>query len=219
MPARRLLPLAAAAFVLVSAGAAKASGLRPVATRVSTLATDEQRYVAWESPGKRSIVVLDTKTGRRRRLDVRCPLMGGAPAAEGRFLLECGSGETALLDVRSGVAVSLPSLAAPSYGEPGWTGAGARYVVGKGANGPGCRKLKRHEGCLALYEIATGRVSEVAETLSPDPDRPGAPPLCPALRRRVFEFGESEDPKARVRSPHSAATSPTGPASRSSRSG
>src|ERR1700722_594689 len=132
---------AAALVLLATAPVAHASKLRLVAPRVSTFATDAERYLAWEVPSRQGITVLDTRTGHRHTLSAACRLMngipgpgpvGGAPAAAGRFLLECGEESRALLDARTGNTTLLPFLPPRPYAEYGpiWEGVGSRYVIG-----------------------------------------------------------------------------------------
>jgi hypothetical protein len=59
-----------------------------------------------------------------------------------------------------------------------------------------CRGPRREERCTALYEIATGTVSYVPESQEPDPDRPGARPICRVLRAKVLRLEEPQDERA-----------------------
>ncbi|MBA3809392.1 MAG: hypothetical protein H0X28_13530 [Solirubrobacterales bacterium] len=43
-------------------------------------------------------------------------------------------------------------------------------------------EMRRHEPCLALYNVATGVVTERPQSQLADLDRPGAPVVCGALR-------------------------------------
>jgi hypothetical protein len=192
-----------AVFVLlVAVPVAGASRLRLVAPRVSSFASDDARYLAWEVPGRPGVTALDMRTGERRTFSAPCPLMegdpgpenGGAPAAAGRFLLECGEESRALLDVRTGDTTTLPSLAPdPYYGYgPIWAAVGSRYVTGSAGTSGRCPNRRPHEGCEALYAIGTGKVTDVAQRLVPDPNRPGAPPLCHALRAKAFVLSKHE---------------------------
>lgn len=194
--------LVAVAVLLVAVPVAGASRLRLVAPRVSSFASDDARYLAWEVPGRPGVTALDMRTGKRRTLSAPCPLMegdpgpeiGGAPAAAGRFLLECGEESRALLDVRTGDTTTLPSLAPhPYYGYgPIWEAVGSRYVIGSAGTSERCPNRRPHEGCEALYAIATGKVTDVAQRLVPDLNRAGAPPLCRALRAKARAFSEHE---------------------------
>jgi hypothetical protein len=181
------LLVVAVASLGVLPSAAVGSPFRQLASTVTAFASDGTRYVAWEAPGEKHIFILDTRTGHRSLVSSPCGLVDKAPAAAGRFLLECGLQEEALLDARTGITRMLPAApphSAPGYG-PIWTGVGSRYVIGEGGDSERCRKHRRHEGCLALYDIATSAISEVAESDLPDPDRPGARAVCRALQSRV----------------------------------
>jgi hypothetical protein len=93
-----------------------------------------------------------------------------------------------VLDVHTRSATPLPTPPPHEVGEygPVWAGVGARYVIGKAGLHARCHRAKRHESCTALYDIATHRITEIPESLVPDPNLPGAPPLCHALRSTVF---------------------------------
>jgi len=139
--------------------------------------------------------VLDSRTGRKSQVDTSCYLEDRAPASAGRFLLTCGEAGQALVDVRSALVVPLPKPPPHEYGEYGpiWAGVGSHYVIGKAGQGARCHRTRRHESCTALYDIAKHALREVPETSVPDPDLPDAPPLCRALRRRVFMRSEFEE--------------------------
>lgn len=174
---------------------AAASPLRRIASDVGAFASDGARYVAWEPARPRGarhvahspIVVLDTGSGRTFRVPTDCSLEDRAPAAAGRFLVACVPGGQALLDVRKRLVTPLPSQQSVR-----WMGVGLRYAVGRVEGAGSCRPFKAHEPCTALYEIATGVVSEAPATLVPDPDRAGAPALCRRLRHRVFARDDYE---------------------------
>lgn len=181
-------------LALLPAVPAAAAKLHRVATDTTSYASDGTRYVAWEVHAHHGISVLDTGTRRRIEVSSRCGLEDGAPAAADRFLLGCAAEEQALLDVQTGVVIPLPKPPPHLIGEYGpiWTGVGLRYVIGKAGLHARCQRPKRHESCTALYDIATGVMSEVPESGVPDPDRRGAPPLCRALRRKVFRRSKLE---------------------------
>jgi hypothetical protein len=194
-----LIAAVLAVSLILAAANAHASPLRRIATNIGPFASDGARYVAWEafmagSLAGGQIEVLDTRTARKHTVSTRCGLEGGAPAAAGLFLVSCGHEEQGLLNVRTGVVRSLPPPPPHLYGEygPVWTGVGRRYLVGKGGLHARCHRPSRHERCTALYDIATAAVREVPESTVPDPDRPGAPPLCGALRRKIFLRSELE---------------------------
>ena len=54
MPVRRTLLIVLLAMALVACGPARGAPLRPVASGVTALATDDERYVAWESAAERA---------------------------------------------------------------------------------------------------------------------------------------------------------------------
>ncbi len=174
---RRLL-LVIALFA-VAPPAARASRLHVLVPAATTFTSDGTRWVAFEEPGVKGIHVLDTDTGHGVTFASPCVLEDKAAAAAGHFLLDCGSEEEeqALLDARSGATTRLPKR---TYR---WYGVGARYAIGLTRGR--CRGLRREEGCLALYDIADGRIDKVAPSIVPDPNRPGAPPVCRRLRRRI----------------------------------
>jgi hypothetical protein len=178
-----------AAFLLMdSTGIAEVPALRRIAANTVTFASDGSRYAAWEVRGRATIYILDTRSGRTSKVQANCSLDSGAPAGAGRFLAWCSGSEQKLLDARTGAFLPLPKPPPHEYGSYGpiWTGVGLRYVVGSAGSNGQCLKAKRHESCTALYDIARGTMSEVAESQMPDPDLPGAPPLCRALRRKVY---------------------------------
>ena len=167
------------ALLAAAPAGARASRLHVLVPAVTTFTGDGARWVAFEEPRVKGIHVLDTDTGHGATFASPCVLEDKAAAAAGRFLLECGveEEEQALLDARSGATIRLPG------GTYRWYGVGARYVIGLTRGR--CRGVRREEGCLALYDIADGTVDKVAPSIVPDPNRPGAPPVCRRLRRRV----------------------------------
>jgi hypothetical protein len=184
---RWALALATVALLVV-ASSAHASKLHRIVSSITTFASDGTRYIAWEVPRQKPIFVLDSRTGRTRAFRSPCGLKDKSPAAAGRFLLECEhQEEEGLLDVRTGVTRVLPTAPPHPYAEYGpiWEGVGSRYVIGKGGTSGRCPNRGRNEQCLALYDIATRKVTEVRESQVPDPNRAGAPPLCRGLRYRV----------------------------------
>jgi hypothetical protein len=170
--------LVIALFAVAPAGA-RASRLHVLVPAVTAFTGDGTRWVAFEEPGVKGIHVLDTDAGHGATFASPCVLEDKAAAAAGRFLLDCGSEgeEQALLDARSGATTRLPGR---TYR---WYGVGARYAIGLTRGR--CMGLRREEGCLALYDIANGTVDKVAPSIVPDPNRPGAPPVCRGLRHRV----------------------------------
>jgi hypothetical protein len=184
----RWLIAVAALILLLAAPSAEASKLRRLVPNVVAFASDGTRYIAWEVLRQKPIFVFDTRTNRIRAFMSPCGLKDRAPAAAGRFLLECGlEEEEALLDARTGVTTRLPTAPPHPYADYGpiWEGVGSRYVIGKGGTSGRCPNRGRNEECLALYDIATRKVTEVRESQVPDPNRAGAPPLCRGLRNRV----------------------------------
>jgi hypothetical protein len=190
--------LAFAALVLLTAApSAVASRLHPIATGVIAFSSDGTRYVAWEGQAKDTIFMLDTRTGRRKTINAPCPLDDKAPAAAGRFLLGCSTAteeHALLLDARTMRTTVLPGASYLSDGLHGavWHGVGRYYVIGSTGVHARCDRLRRHEDCVALFDIATGVMSEVPEWRVPDVDRTGAPPLCHALRENVRHMSQGE---------------------------
>lgn len=180
------IALGAIALLAATSGNARASAFHRLDGNAKFFDTDGTRYAAWQYRPGFPIIVYDTATGHRGEIEDGCDLAGGAAA--GRFLVDCRE-KTALLDFRTGVLTPLPETGA------GWAEVGSRYVSSAYENGVRCRGMRRHEGCLVLYDIATRLVTKVPEARVPDLDRPGAPPVCPALRRRVLaseRVGETE---------------------------
>jgi hypothetical protein len=168
--------------------------LRRGAFTTVAFATDGGHYAAWqERRGAGRLVVIDTRSGARRQVMAppTCELydhVGEAPmslpAAGGRFLLACNEGR-AVFDARGDGFVTLPPIGPFT---PGWLRVGLRYAEGQTRSG--CQRsaaeAKRGAYCLALYDLATGSVSYRSESQPVDLDRPGAPAICPALRRRLI---------------------------------
>lgn len=190
--------LASAACVLaatlgVAVPSAHATAWRRLAPSVVNFSSDGTRYVAWQVSEGSPIVVFDTRTGHRGEFASRgCQLddQGGSPqegfrAADGRFLILCGR-TTGLFDVRTGPIATLPT---GEYG-PSWGVVGSRYVEGSDAKHK-CRQTAREVRqelyCVALYDIATGVVTERPHSGVADLDRPGAPPVCARLRAKITE--------------------------------
>lgn len=98
--------------------------------------------------------------------------------SSGRFLLQCGVYEQAVLDVRTGQTQLLPDDLSHYW----WRVAGTDYAESPNT---GCGG---YDKCFALYDLATGAISVRRAPAIVDLDRPGAPtaPLCPALRRRIL---------------------------------
>src|ERR1700737_1598265 len=165
-----------------------------LATSAIAFASDGTRYVAWEVAGQERLFVLDTRTGRRFTIK-GCGIEDRAPATAGRFLGGCKGEAQALIDVRRRTVTSLPEPPPHLYGEYGpiWTGVGLHYVIGRAGLHARCHRPRRHEGCTALYDIATRVMTEVPETRVPDPDRPGAPPICHGLRAKVFGLSKRDN--------------------------
>lgn len=175
-----------------SSQSAFASGFRRLDGNAASFVTDGTRYAAWQYQRTSPIVVFDTRTGHRGEILDGCALAESGPyvtAAAGRFLVGCGHG-AALLDVRTGALTMLPT---GEYG-PEWDAVGRRYVSGPAELHARCLRTKRHEGCIALYEIATGAVHKVPEAHVPDLDRPGAPPACAAFRHKLLRLNREELP-------------------------
>jgi hypothetical protein len=184
------------ALTIAPASAATPS-FRKLAASIAAFQSDGSRYVAWQTRIGGPVMVFDTRTGAQRRLNLPpgCELSSeedhesGRDAAAGRFLLSCRGTpglESALLNGRSGTVTPLPNGAR-------WIAVGTRYALGVSAASTCVQS--RHElavgeehglACLALYDLAGGRVSYRPPSLWPDLDQTGAPAICPSLRARVF---------------------------------
>jgi hypothetical protein len=171
-----------------------ASPLRKLASSTAAFLSDGSRYVAWQS-ARSGVVVLDTRSGHRGEitLPAGCKLAGGmgpgewAPegeprtiAAGGRFMVNC-TVTFGLLDVRTGAVTMLPKGSE-------WRIVGKGYVQGRAVEG-------KCLSCTALYDIATGVVSARPPEQALDLDQRGAPPICRALRRHVFNEREAGLPR------------------------
>jgi hypothetical protein len=165
--------------------------LRPIVASTVTFSSDGGRFVAWQTSEKGAIIAMDTETGYRWTANTGgCELDDGPeglPAGSGRFLVYCNHSKE-LLDARTGRMKPLPTT---EYG-PDWEAVGSRYV--EGVVKLECRrsKLEIREGrpCAALYDIATGAISYRTQLAVTNLDRPGAPPICKALRTRIDENWE-----------------------------
>ena len=189
-----------------AASATSAVPLRRLVASTVAFASDGSRYVAWQTRVGAPVVAFDTRTGAQRRLDlpVGCELASeeeresGRDAAAGRFLLNCRGGrsvESALLNGRDGMIMPLPNAA-------DWTAVGTRYVLGV-SEASTCVQSRSEQAigeehglpCLALYDLASGRVSYRPPSLWPDIDQAGAP-ICPRLRQKPLteqiKHGERE---------------------------
>lgn len=152
-------------------------------------ASDGTRYAAWQVTESSPIVVLDSRTGKRKSY-AGCSLVNeeeeqGPVAGAGRFVVRCGAAPERLLDVRTGIETPMPT---PNVGE--WGVAGTRYVEALGREvyspelhdcGLSASEVRGEAACIPLYDIATGAVSYRRPSQPPDIDRPGAPPICRAL--------------------------------------
>jgi hypothetical protein len=170
--------------------AASSFSLRERAPSTRAFASDGSRYAAWQASEGSPIVVLDAATGQRRSVapPAGCKLQSQEDqtsgeaipsASSGRFLLQCGVYEQGVLDLlHAGEAQLLPD----DLGRYRWTVVGTRYAESPNT---GCRGF---DGCIALYDLATGAISIRHVPGLVDLDRSGAPPvaLCAALRRRVL---------------------------------
>jgi hypothetical protein len=180
---RRLaLALAAVALAGTPAPAVARAGWARIATDVKAFATDRYRYAAWQRPGA-PITVLDTATGRRSAMAKGCELQGGqGEGADGRFLVGCGTG----LDLLAADDGRLTPLLHFEYGS-GPVLARSYVFASSAATGSRCGARPTHDGCMALYEIATGVSSVVPQSRAVDLDEPGARPVCPALRHELYQ--------------------------------
>src|SRR6202035_1223375 len=103
---------------------------------------------------------------------------------DGRFLVSCEGG-AALFEVSTASLKRLPNTTTVD-----WAAVGSRYVEGRDLRGS-CRRNREErahdEPCVAFYSIADGRVTERPRSQVGDVDRPGAPTICPVLRRKVLD--------------------------------
>jgi hypothetical protein len=94
----------------------------------------------------------------------------------------------ALLEVATGRLRPIPATIKGQWGV-----VGSRFVEGFDARHV-CRQTREEraweEPCLALYDLATGAVSDRPQWQVGDLDKPGAPLICPVLRRSVARSGE-----------------------------
>jgi hypothetical protein len=191
-----------ASVVVCVASSAKASVLRQLVPSVAKFVSDGARYAAWQVQRGSPIVVLDTETGQEKEIPapVGCGLeeeqhgVHGWQATAGRFLLTCVGGEWRLLDVRTAGVTVLPRKT--GHFESGWDSVGTRYAEGN-TGGHACARsgseAKRGLECITVYDIATTAVTYRPQSVVPDLNRAGAPPICARLRKTVIlerEFGD-----------------------------
>lgn len=166
------------ASCLLASQASWATPLRRAAVRLTGLATDYERWVAWEVAGQNTAEVLDVKNGHLRKVPMPEPCLKGFPngreSTSGMLFLPCDE----YLNARTGQIGSLPN---PDAVE--WNRIGTRYAEGRPAHCP----LKN---CVSMLDLATGTVSLRTGPQLFDLDRPGAPavPICPGLRERVLSY-------------------------------
>jgi hypothetical protein len=185
-----------AAFGGLSPAAAVASWRRLV-TGTVRVASDGTRYLAWQTSNTTTLTVFDSRKRRTSTysLPESCPLADeergtederGLHAAGGRFIVFCGRG-TALFEVATGALRPLPKTIKGQWGV-----VGSRYVEGFDARHL-CRQTReekaRERPCLALYDLATGAVSDRPQSQVGDLDETGAPLICPVLRGSVARSG------------------------------
>jgi hypothetical protein len=191
------LVLAATLVLLACAGSAAAGPRAPksfrlVATKTVAFASDGVRFAAWQTKAPGPIVFFDTRTGGVRTDDRGCALAGlegdgqiEATAAAARFLIGC-AGSPFLLNAATGGLTSLPS--SPAVRE--WRWVGERNVIGFSASSrcrQSSRERRRGDPCLATYNLATSMLTYRPLSMIGNPDRAGAPPICPRLRPLVAE--------------------------------
>lgn len=173
-----VIAVGAVLALLASCPAALASSLGYVA-RVRAFASDGEHYVAWQTGGlKTPIVVLDTRTGRRQefRAPSRCGLDNDAEdgeredtAAAGRFLVSCPE-HAGLLNVATGQVAILPNVRRGETDE--WSRVGKRYVLGKGT----------------IYDIETGAARRIKRPADLDARGASMKAHCPAVRRLADRY-------------------------------
>jgi hypothetical protein len=180
--------LLAVALMAAASSPAHASRFRRLDGDATAFLTDGARYAIWQHSPSSPLIVYDTLTRHRGEIADGCELYGNfaesppayQEASDGRFLVYCKEGP-ALLDARNGKLALIPEA------EGFWGEVGSRYVVSTYGNGVRCRGMKRHEGCVVLYDIATRAIKKVPESRVPDIDHPGARPVCRALRESVLQ--------------------------------
>ena len=190
-----LVAAAAVGVVWVSAfpAAAGAAGWRRLASGTTRVASDGTRYLAWQGSHAGPVTVFDSRTGHTKSISLpkECVIADeatgtedehGLHASTGRFLVFC-TGMGGLLEVATGRLRPVPHTIRGQWGV-----VGSRYIEGFDARNV-CRQTReekaRREPCLALYDLATGVVSDRPQWQVGDLDQPGAPLICPALRREV----------------------------------
>jgi hypothetical protein len=178
-----LAAMLVAAILLAAPASAAGHGWRRIATDVKSFVTDGVRYAAWKQPGL-PITLLDTYTGRRVALPPGCSEAWGA--AGGRLLIECDHRE-GLFDIRTRSFKALPA-----FEHAPWFDLGLYYVAGRAPSGSHCGERPTHDECDALYDLRSGKVTLVPKLRMSDLDRPGAPPLCRAVRERLLAVAHNE---------------------------
>jgi hypothetical protein len=166
--------------------------LRPFVTGTTAFQSDGAEYAAWQVAGSPAITVLDGRDGHQHLVTppagcrlMRQGMLGEIRTDAARFMLECGSGQQAVLDARSGVAVDLSHGAGAYYD---WISTGSRYAESRRTCGNG--------QCVALEDLRTDAVSLRRHVALYDLNRPGAPvsAVCGALRRRLASALEIAEP-------------------------
>jgi len=154
--------------------------LRPLVTDVSAFQSDGATYAAWQVATSPTIVVVDTRTGDRRRVTppAGCTLMqrdvlGAISTGAGRFLLQCGAEQQAVLDARTGAIINLSHGAGADYK---WISTGRLYAESRACSSGECG---------AVEDLSTAAVSFRRHFAPSDLNRPGAPAptVCRRLRR------------------------------------
>lgn len=173
---------------------ASATGWSKLASGTARVASDGTRYLAWQGEDAGPVTVFDSRTHHSKSivLPKECVIADewrgtedehGLHASSGRFLVFCPERLFELLEVATGRLRPVPGTIRGQWGV-----VGSRYVEGFDARNV-CHQTSeeraRREPCLALYDLATGVVSDRPQWQVGDLDQRGAPLICPALRREV----------------------------------
>jgi hypothetical protein len=117
-PRLRTIVLVLLASILAAVPAAAAEPLRVLVSSTDYFATDRERYAIWGDPETGALVILDTRTGQRRTVDLPagCGVLRAYDAPEvmrhGRARLDCPTSELDL-DLRTGVVAPASRRSGP----------------------------------------------------------------------------------------------------------
>ena len=188
---RCLVAICLAALCGVGPGAAAAAPLRLTLPQTGVFTTDGDRYAIYGAAFSQKLTVLDTRSGRRRRVtlpagcSIRVHLNTRWPATNGHALVGCNSGDDWLLDLRRGTLQALPDPGAPTGVGTAWSVLGSAWLGGDVMGG--CAVQGRLGECWQFRNIRTGALMTMSVTAAPDLDDPALAPVprCPGLRHAV----------------------------------